>query len=105
MGHLNELGAVIAKINEENGWVLLTRESWGETHHVPAMLALIHSEVSEAVEAWREDEGEHFAEELADVVIRVLDVATGLGIDMDVAVAQKLAKNRQRAHRHGGKRL
>ena len=29
----------------------------------------------------------------------------GLGLDMDKAVADKLAKNRRRGHKHGGKRL
>lgn len=43
--------------------------------------------------------------ELADVIIRALDTAARLGIDIDAEVAPKLAYNRTRGHRHGGKAL
>jgi NTP pyrophosphatase (non-canonical NTP hydrolase) len=43
--------------------------------------------------------------ELADVVIRVLDLAETLGIDLETAMEQKDAYNQTRPHRHGGKRL
>jgi NTP pyrophosphatase (non-canonical NTP hydrolase) len=78
-------------------------------------LCLVHSEVSEALEAHRDgDDALRFAEngkpeglpsELADVVIRVLDMATHLGIDMDHAVSTKMAYNASRPRMHGGKRL
>jgi NTP pyrophosphatase (non-canonical NTP hydrolase) len=38
----------------------------------------------------------NFAEELADTLIRVLDLASGLGIDLDSEVIRKLNKNKQR---------
>jgi len=102
---LKELGRVIVDINQANGWNCLTPDEWGDTYKVPGVLALIHSEVSEALEAFRHDDKENFAEELADIGIRLLDCAHGLGIDLDHEVEKKLEKNRQRAHRHGGKRL
>lgn len=71
----------------------------------PRILALIHSEASEALEAFRKDDRENFAEELADVLIRVLDCGGGLGIDLDATVAAKLEKNRSRGYKHGGKRV
>lgn len=70
-----------------------------------AEVALIHSEVSEALEDFRKGDREHFSEEIADVVIRCLDLCGGMGIDLDAAVAAKLAKNRQRGFRHGGKKV
>ena len=44
-----------------------------------------------------------FAVELADILIRVGDLAGFLGIDLDEAVRLKMAYNRTRPHRHGGK--
>jgi hypothetical protein len=41
--------------------------------------------------------------ELADIIIRVLDLAAILGIDMDAAVIEKMEYNANREHRHGGK--
>ncbi len=43
--------------------------------------------------------------EIADVVIRCLDLAGGLGIDLEEIIAEKVAFNRGRKHRHGGKLL
>lgn len=100
---LNELAGEIVEINRANGWDVV---SWGA---IPAFiatkLALIHSEASEALEALRVNDFPAFEEELADTLIRVLDLAGGLGIDMDTAVRTKLAYNRTRGYRHGGKVL
>jgi NTP pyrophosphatase (non-canonical NTP hydrolase) len=105
MKSLNTLGEEICEINTANGWNVLLPNQWEDTYKVPAVLALIHSEASEALEAFRKDDFKNFSEELADVLIRVLDCASGLGIDMDAEVAKKLEKNRARSYRHGGKRV
>jgi NTP pyrophosphatase (non-canonical NTP hydrolase) len=80
-----------------------------------ARLALVHSEVSEALECVRlgematdlEANGKPvgLAPELADIVIRVLDIAGSLGIDLQTALEVKHAYNETRAHRHGGRKL
>lgn len=102
---LGDLAREVIAINTANGWNVLKPEQWSDTYKVPAILALIHSEASEALEAFRKNDPINFAEELADVVIRVLDCAEGLGIDLDAEVARKLEKNRKRSYRHGGKRV
>lgn len=66
-------------------------------------VALLHSEVSEAYEGYRNGDWTNVAEELADVLIRLLDTAKRYNIDLDTEVAKKLAKNRTRGYRHGGK--
>lgn len=67
-------------------------------------LALVHSEVSEALEGARKDkQDEHLPHrksievELADAVIRIADLAGALGLDLGAAIAEKMAYNAQRA--------
>lgn len=102
MAGLNDLGAEIHEVNEANGWNCPKPSDWDDPNRIPTFLCLIHSEVSEALEGFRIDDRENVAEELTDVLIRVLDLAFGLGIDMDEEVRLKLAKNRTRGIRHGG---
>lgn len=64
-------------------------------------LCLVHSEVSEVLEALRDEDREHEEEECADIIIRVLDYAAWRGFSMDEAVPQKMAKNEGRPYKHG----
>jgi NTP pyrophosphatase (non-canonical NTP hydrolase) len=41
--------------------------------------------------------------ELADIIIRVMDIGGLYGIDIDKAVKEKLQYNESRPYRHGGK--
>jgi hypothetical protein len=68
------------------------------------MLCLIHSEISEAMEGYRKNlMDDHLPHrpmievELADAMIRIGDLAEGLGLDLGGAVAEKLAFNARRA--------
>jgi len=80
---------------------------------VLAWLALLHSEVSEAVEDVRRGmmaetvsatgKPEGLPSELADVFIRLADTCGALGIDLEGAVRRKMAFNATRSRRHGGK--
>ena len=70
---------------------------------VAEKLALIHSEVSEAMEGHRkalmDDKLPHrpaIEVELADAVIRIADLAGALDLDLGGAISEKMAFNRQR---------
>lgn len=74
------------------------------TKNVGELLALIHSEVSEALEHHRkllmDDKLPHrsgLEVELADAVIRIFDVGGGLGLDIPGAITEKLVYNGKRA--------
>ena len=87
-----------------NDWIHNRLEAIGYDR-VLANLALIHSEVSEALEAVRKDP-DHIGEELADVLIRTLELAHMLGIDIGPLTEAKMRQNRVRADvpaRAGGK--
>lgn len=63
-------------------------------------LALIASEVGEAVQECRGVEpSDHLPSELADIILRTLGMAEGLGIDMEKTIAAKMEANRLRGNK------
>ena len=77
---------------------------------VLAKLALIASEVSEVLEAYRKEQGaEAIAVEFADIIIRTLDLYVGLqeagviptGLEIDSVLALKTSDNKERPRKHG----
>jgi NTP pyrophosphatase (non-canonical NTP hydrolase) len=81
------------------------------------MIALVHSELSEALEEHRagrkasetyyrpDGKPEGIPSELADVVIRLLDICGYFNIDLETAIIEKMQFNESRPYRHGGKKL
>lgn len=90
----------------------------GGKRNIGELISLVHSELSEALEDWRNGDMETayeatgsgaqkpvgFASEMADVVIRVGDLCAYLGIDLERAIEEKMAFNTTRPYRHGNKR-
>lgn len=113
---IEQLQDEIYEINVANGWYDSER-SFGDC------IALLHTEVSEAYEAYRQwkledataqaiasitgepaiPKPEGVGSEFADVFIRLLDTSRRHGIDLRAEVVRKNAFNRTRGYRHGNK--
>jgi NTP pyrophosphatase (non-canonical NTP hydrolase) len=109
---MKELIQQVHQANVKAGWwtdintgkSLVSEAGEQPKRNVPEMLCLIHSEISEAMEGHRknlmDDKLPHrsmLEVELADAVIRICDMAGGLGLDLDGAIREKLEFNAQRA--------
>lgn len=86
------------------GWYTNLETGEPLARNVPEMIALIHSELSEALEGFRKSKvDDHLPRrksvevELADAVIRIFDLAGYLDLDLAGAVVEKLEYNKNRA--------
>lgn len=101
---LDPLSALLHETAIEKGF-------WdGEISHdkIGNKLALVHSEVTEVLEAIRKSQGsEKVVEEIADVIIRLLDVYAAMqnnqmvSHSLDEVLEAKINKNKDRPRLHG----
>lgn len=105
--NLEELAFAIHSNAVEKGfWEPNTPEN--HTVFYLKQLAMIHSEVSETLEAIRKEKGEEIVvEEMADILIRLLDLWAGMQRDgavstlLTTALVEKVAVNTERPRLHG----
>ena len=73
---------------------------WGN-ESIPEKLLLIHEEVSEVLRAYRNRMDDEIPEELADIILRTMDLAEHLKINLSKAIIKKYNKNLKRPYLHG----
>ena len=109
MKPISELQQEIHETAKEKGW-------WDEPREDGTCIALMHSELSEALEVLRKPDGiaifskkclgiHAVEEEFADVIIRILDFAEHKGMFIEEAILAKMEYNNSREYRHGGKKF
>lgn len=104
MNKLNELAQECYEASANGGWWHDLETGEPLERNKPEMICLMHSELSEALEAERkglmDDKLPHRpgAEvEMADTIIRIMDYCGGFGYDIGGAVEEKLEFNRNRS--------
>jgi len=83
--------------------------AWDKEDHqdisIGECLCLCHSELSEALEAYRHNDKDNFSEEIADEIIRLCHMCGDLNLDIESAIQTKMNINKTRKVNHGKAKL
>ena len=104
MTYLDEMADHLHQVATEKGFW----PDWVDDIFITKQLMMVVSEAVEVMEAIRKDKGkQEVADEMADIVIRTLDLYAGLvengytDISLDQALENKVNFNKERPERHG----
>ena len=99
---LNRLCREVHEANKK-WWTNLETGEYPIKRNIGELLALVHSEISEALEGARKNlKDDHLPNrlmlevELADAIIRIFDIAAGFGLDLGGAYEEKMDYNTRR---------
>lgn len=109
---INNIVERIHRANRDAGWWSDLQTGADLDRNDGEMIALMHSELSEALEGVRKDKmDDHLPDrksvevEMADCVIRIMDYCGGRGLDLGGAMMDKLIFNQNRADHKRENRL
>jgi NTP pyrophosphatase (non-canonical NTP hydrolase) len=92
---IHEWATRIAKWREGKGFTT----NW---ENIPTKLMLVVTELAEAMEDWRNNDKDHFREEIADTFIRLFDICGSLNMeDIEYDIEKKMRINENRPYMHG----
>jgi len=93
-GGLTEKMAEVRELTDAKGFGSGEDRVW-------EMLALIHSEISEATDKYKKGQPhQRVGEELVDAIIRILHLCSTLGVDPEALYQHKMALNWERPRRY-----
>jgi len=92
--NISEWQKEVHRLAVEKGWYIVDRT-------FPELIALLHSEVSEAFDAYRNLKD--IKEELANIALRLLDTCEYWGVNLEAEMIKKHNYNKTRPYRHGNK--
>ena len=107
ISEFNTLQHEVHETAKEKGW-------WEGKRNKGELIALMHSELSEALEALRKGEDSRddkipeflgVEAELADTIIRIMDAAEANGWRVAEAIVAKVEMNKRRSYKHGNKKF
>ena len=106
------------RVNVANGWwddrrrIMTSGVPGAQANVILACLALVTSEVAEAMEAVRKHDPATWSDaetkdtlvrEMAGAFVRIMDLAEELGLPLAEAIRAEIRANTDRGHKHGGK--
>lgn len=101
MSDLSRWAVETEALQREVHELAVSKGFWEKERSFAHCIALVHSELSEAIAADRVGDIDHVAEELADAVIRIMDLAQYNGVNLAREVRLKHNRNKMRPHLHG----
>lgn len=118
VAYFGAMQVTVYRVNDRNGWWDDRREyirsglPGAAENTMCALIGLIHTELSEAIEAARKHPQSTWSDsktkdtmvrEFAGAVVRIMDACAAFNLPLGAAIVEEVNANALRGYRHGGK--